>query len=222
MPRQGRQNAAGQFYPFCPAGPCPGSDGRSPRGLPDRSSSVRCTMPLGFQFFSACLTACIVGSAFAGTPNSSVLTKSELQQVTRAIKSKQHYDPRYPGGNVLEAEGERIYVEGSSGDNGWNMVAVQFTLEAGNAEYEYLLVLDRKSKRIIGPIRIGGRGYRHVAIYRVERGLIHACSLFYGPNDALPEPTVPGDVAFSVTSGELVESYSVVGVQPIPGCKPKP
>src|SRR5690349_11132518 len=132
-------------------------------------------MSIRVTLFVPILMACIVCPALADVFSPDALSKSERQKINRAIKSLQYYDPRFPGGNVVEAEDERIYIMSSLEHNGSSSIAVQFRLEAGNGEDEYLLVFNRKSTRIAGPMRIGGDGYRHIAINRISEGRIRAC-----------------------------------------------
>jgi hypothetical protein len=146
--------------------------------------------------------------AGAATPE---LAKGELQAINRIIKSTEDCNPNRHGGNACEAEDKRIYLTGVVRYRGKPCIAVQFTIEAGNAEYEYLLVLERPTLKKFGPMRIGGRGYRRIEIQRIENGLIHAKVRWYGPNDSLPVPSVPGEASFDIDFGGLVERYAVVG-----------
>ena len=160
-------------------------------------------------------------SAIDNTSDTNALTRAEKQVVEKTIRSLREYDPRTPGGNFLEAEGERIYVFGSILNR--PSIAVQFTMEGGNAEYLFLFVLDRKSNKTTHPLRIGGHGYRHIAIHHIESSEIYACAMFYGPYDALPQPSIDGTVRFQLFRNETVELSTIVNDdEPIHGCKTKP
>jgi hypothetical protein len=138
-------------------------------------------------------------------------TKKEIQTINRIIKSVEDCNPNRPGGNACEAEDYRIYLTGIVGYRGKQCIVVQFIIESGNAEYSYLLVLERHTLKKYGPLRIGGRGYRHIEIQNIENGLIHAKVLWYGPNDSLPVPSVPGEASFAIDFSGLIERYTIVG-----------
>ncbi|MDD1778196.1 MAG: hypothetical protein LUQ65_08510 [Candidatus Helarchaeota archaeon] len=159
-------------------------------------------------FFFIAIVIQSAASAEGATPE---LTKKELQAIDRIIKSVEDCNPKRRGGNACEAEGQRIYLTGAVGYRGKDCVAVQFTIEAGNADYQYLLVLERPTLKRYGPLRIGGRGYRQIEIWKIENGLIHAKVRWYGPNDSLPVPSVPGEASFDIDFGGLIERYAIVG-----------
>jgi hypothetical protein len=148
--------------------------------------------------------------AFAEIPAPN-LTKNELQVINRIIKSDENCDPKRPGESICEVANKRIYLTGVVGYRGKQCVVVQFTIESGNAEYQYLLVLERPTLKKFGPLRIGGRGYRHMEIQKIENDLIRAKVQWYGPKDSLAVPSVPGESSFSIDFGGLIERYAVVG-----------
>ena len=118
------------------------------------------------------------------------LTGKEIKFIDRTIKSKLHYDPRHPGGNI-EEEGTRIYLIGDLKQK-HDCIAVQFALGAGNADYQYLLIVERNTLKVMSLLRIGGRGFRDITIKKIEDGFICADVIWYGPNDSLPSPSVHG------------------------------
>ena len=126
-------------------------------------------------------------------------------------------------GLVGGKDGERIYIYGKmyvddggsdDGDEGDGkltpVIAVQFWMASGNADYQYLLILDRERKKIYGPLRIGGRGHRDIAIYTIKEGAIMACVLFYQPGDPMPQPSVNGNTQFRLEFGLITEDDTVV------------
>jgi hypothetical protein len=163
------------------------------------------------QFVSLFVIAAIVYFPAFAESAAPELTKRELQEINRIIKSTEDSNPNRHGGNASQAAGERIYLTGVVGYRGKQCIAIQFTIEAGNAESEYLLVLERPTLKKFGPLRIGGRGYRRIEIQRIENGLIHAKVWWYGPNDSPPVPSVPGAASFDIDFGGLIERYAVVG-----------
>ncbi len=160
---------------------------------------------------SLLIIAVVVNSVVFAEMAAPNLTKNELQAINRIIKSIEDCDPKRPGESVCEVENERIYLTGVVSDRGRQCVVVQFTVEAGNAEYQYLLVLERPTLKRFGPLRIGGRGYRHIEIQKIENGLIRAKVQWYGPKDPLAVPSVAGESSFSIDFSGLIERYSVVG-----------
>jgi len=106
--------------------------------------------------------------------------------------------------SLLEAEGYRIYLYGYL--KNVPVVAVQFTMEYGNGERQYLMVFNRKTKKLSPPRKIGGAGYRKIAIYDIEeKNVILACAKFYGPNDPLPSPSVDGTTRFAYDFNKMIE-----------------
>jgi hypothetical protein len=138
------------------------------------------------------------------------LNKNEIKYIDQIIKGNLKYDTKHKGGNVSE-EGNRIYLIGDIGRNGREGIAVQFTLGAGNADYIYLLIVERKPLKMRGLQRIGGRGFRDITINEIRNGLVCANVLWYGPNDSMPNPSVAGTTSFRLDFEGLVECDTVVG-----------
>jgi len=163
----------------------------------------------------------------------SKITSQELKMIDSKIKSISAIDINH--GIIGGDDDDRIYIYGklsvsnnnnSSEDDDYKsipVIAVQFWMVGGNADYQYLLVLDRKYKKIYGPLKIGGRGYRDIAIYKIENNVIKACARFYGPNDPMPQPSVNGNTEFILDGSSILEYRTVVGVHSHPkGCIPRP
>jgi len=179
---------------------------------------------------------CVSGSLFATTfsrvsirNGEPKITNKELKIIDSKIKNISAIDINH--GIVGGEENTRIYIYGKMSVNNINsnndklipVVAVQFWMEGGNADYQYLLVLDRKYKKIYGPLKIGGRGYRDIAIHKIEDGIIRACVRFYGPNDPMPQPSVNGNTEFVLDPLGIVEYRSVVNDDFRPKrCIPRP
>ena len=164
--------------------------------------------------------AMLFGSPIAFSAAPTDFTPAEKRKIQETINAKEYLDPTGRGGNILEADNQRIYLLGDVGRDGKQDIAVQFTLEVGNAEYHYLLVLERDTLNTRGLIRIGGRGYRKITITNIEKGLIYADVCWYGDEDPLPQPSVPGEVAFDIDFNGVIERYAIVRSSGKGKCQP--
>lgn len=138
------------------------------------------------------------------------LTKNEVNEINQIIRLKENRNSEGHGDYVGEVENCRIYLVGDVGRDGNEDIAVQFTLEAGNAEYQYLMVIERKTLKSRGLMRIGGRGYRQIKITKIEDGLICASVNWYRSDDSLANPSIPGEAVFGFDFGGLIERYAYV------------
>jgi hypothetical protein len=180
----------------------------------------------------------IANNSFAGEyPKISVrndqpaITNSELQMINSKIKSIS--GDRWTGLTGGDID-DSIYIYGkmrfifnsnceAAGDCEIPVIAVQFWMIGGNSDFQYLIVLDRKNKKVYGPLKIGGNGYREVAIYNIKDHMLLACARFYGPKDALPDPSLSGIIRFSLDPSGIQEHNTIVNIDSLPKkCIPRP
>ncbi|MCL2860760.1 MAG: hypothetical protein FWF46_09565 [Oscillospiraceae bacterium] len=158
------------------------------------------------------------------------ITQEEIRTVNSKLKTILSIDIDH---GLIEDVENRIYIYGkindaqSSNSDQLNkstpIIAIQFWLEAGNADYQYLIVLDRKTKKTYGPLKIGGTLYRAIAIYDIRNGFISACAKFYGPNDPAPQPSIKSSVGFILGFNGIEELGTVVNDSSSPKkCIPRP
>lgn len=172
------------------------------------------TQQIKISLLGAAALMILTTLAIAGPPRG--LTAKELGIINKAIKSKEIVRVKgMESPNVLEPTPDsRRYLVGDVGSDGAEDIVVQFILEEGNAWRSYLLVMERKTLRIRGPLHIGGYGYRQATIDKIKEGRIHAKTRYYGPEDSLAEPTVPGESWFVIGNGGIEEQYAIVKVKP--------
>jgi hypothetical protein len=133
------------------------------------------------------------------------LTPSDRAAVEGVIRQGVGSGKSPDGDPISENPDARHIVVGKGSGASASLLVAQYTIETGNVWQIYLAVIDRSTHRTLARGRVGGKGYREVALKAVADGVVDLDTLNYGADDPMCCPSVPGESSFEVRDGQLFE-----------------
>jgi hypothetical protein len=151
--------------------------------------------------------AIVLAAAIISSPASaSDVTQMDRDLVERLVRADVGSGRSADGQPVAEYPDARLFLVGSGATRGTTLLVAQYTIETGNAWQLYVAVFDRDTHRLLGKGRVGGKDYREVTIKGVLDGVVHLETKYYGPEDAMCCPSIPGTTSLELRDGQLWET----------------